>query len=103
VLRHKAVRLPRGLATADSVCSVVIPTVILPAALVGRWWFVPVAALGWAILIVATNATADAALFFGAAAFGGANAVVGVAVHKAVVVVARETHAAARAASRRFH
>lgn len=66
-----------------------IPTVLVPAAIVGRWWFVPIAALGWAVLIISTNSDADVSLFFGAAAFGGANAAVGVAVHKAVILLAR--------------
>ncbi len=79
-----------------------IPTVILPAALVGRWWFVPIAALGWAVLIVATTNNADADLFFGAAAFGAANATAGVAFHKAVALIARELRAAWRAAAGRF-
>jgi hypothetical protein len=67
----------------------VIPTVLLPAAIVGRLWFIPIAALGWAVLIVSTNSDADASLFFGAAAFAGANATAGVAVHKALVLLAR--------------
>jgi hypothetical protein len=67
----------------------VIPTVLSPAAIVGRWWFVPIAAVGWAVLIVSTNNDADVSLFFGEAAFGGANATAGVAVHKAVILLAR--------------
>jgi hypothetical protein len=63
--------------------------VVLPATIVGRWWFVPIAALGWAVLIVSTNSDADVSLFFGAAAFAGANATVGLAIHKAVVLLAR--------------
>jgi hypothetical protein len=63
--------------------------VVLPATIVGRWWFVPIAALGWAVLILSTNGHADVSLFFGAAAFAGANATVGVAIHKAVILLAR--------------
>ena len=80
-----------------------IPTVLVPAVLVGRWWFIPVAAVGWAILIVSTNASADVSLFFGAAAFGGANAAAGVGFHKAVVLIARALFSAGRAAVRRVH
>jgi hypothetical protein len=57
----------------------VIPTVLLAGLFVGRLWFVPVAAVAWAMLIVGMNDW-DAGLFLGAAAFGGANAAVGVAV-----------------------
>jgi hypothetical protein len=67
----------------------VIPTVLVPAAIVGRWWFAPLAALGWAVLIVSTNSDADLSLFFGAAVFAAANATAGVAVHKAVVLLRR--------------
>jgi hypothetical protein len=32
-----------------------IPIALLPGVLIGRWWFVPVAAAAWVALIVAVN------------------------------------------------
>ena len=53
-----------------------IPTVLLAAFLIGRWWSVPALALLWALLVVVT---ADAAVtgIPVALALGGANALAG--------------------------
>jgi Flp pilus assembly protein protease CpaA len=61
----------------------VIPTVLLPSFLIGRWWTIPIAALLWTVLLLATGTigTADIPL---AAALGAANAAVGVSVHQAL-------------------
>ena len=56
---------------------------------VGRWWAVAVAAIGWAIALVATGVVGldDSAL--GAAALAAVNATVGVAIHVGVTRVVR--------------
>jgi hypothetical protein len=79
----------------------VIPIVLAAAALVGRWWFVPLAAVAWASLIVMSNADPDVELFLGAAGFAAANAVVGVVFHKAAVSLVRKVIPASRATARR--
>jgi hypothetical protein len=61
----------------------VIPTVLIAGAVVGRWWFVAVAALAWAVLVVATG-DASANDFVAAFGFGAANAAVGIATHRVV-------------------
>jgi hypothetical protein len=61
----------------------VIPTVLLPSLLIGRWWAVPLAAAVWTALLLATG-TIGAEGIPGAAGFAVANAIVGVGVHQAV-------------------
>ena len=51
---------------------------------VGRWWFVPVGAAAWALLLLATG-VCTAECIPGALALGGANTLVGVAVRRSVV------------------
>jgi hypothetical protein len=63
----------------------VIPTVLLPALLIGRWWFLPVASVGWAVVVL-VDGSCDLGCSPGAAALGLANAFVGVLVHKAGVL-----------------
>jgi len=79
-----------------------IPTVLVPAALVGRWWFIPPVALGWAIVVVGTNAGASAGLFFAAAGMAAANAAVGVVFHKAVMWVVRGLRVGGRQTGRQL-
>ena len=57
-----------------------IPTLLLAGLIVGRWWFVFVAGVVWAALV-----HVDAVAF----GVGAANAAVGVAVHRAAVVLVR--------------
>jgi len=61
----------------------VIPTILLPSFLIGRWWTIPIAAVLWTVLLLATG-TIGAEDIPLAAAFGAANAAVGVAVHQAL-------------------
>jgi Flp pilus assembly protein protease CpaA len=61
----------------------VIPTILLPSFLVGRWWTIPIAAVLWTVLLLATG-TIGAADIPLAAGLGAANAAVGVAVHQAL-------------------
>jgi hypothetical protein len=62
----------------------VIPTILLPSFIIGRWWVIPAAAVIWAILLLATD-TIGAADIPGAAAFAAANATVGVVAHKVII------------------
>jgi hypothetical protein len=61
----------------------VIPTILLASFIIGRWWTIPIAAVVWTVLLLATGTigTADIPL---AAGLGAANAAVGVAVHQAL-------------------
>jgi Flp pilus assembly protein protease CpaA len=61
----------------------VIPTILLPSFLIGRWWTIPIAAVLWTVLLLATG-TIGAADIPLAAGLGAANAAVGVAVHQAL-------------------
>jgi hypothetical protein len=58
----------------------VIPTLLLAGLVVGRWWFIPVAGLAWAVVV-------DASVL--AFALGAANTAVGVAVHSAAFLLVR--------------
>jgi Flp pilus assembly protein protease CpaA len=59
----------------------VIPTILLPSFVIGRWWTIPIAAALWTVLLFATG-TIGAADIPLAAGLGAANAAVGVAVHQ---------------------
>jgi len=58
-----------------------IPTVLLPSFVVGRWWAVGAAALVWTVLLLATG-TIGAGGIPTAAALAAANAAVGVAARR---------------------
>jgi hypothetical protein len=60
-----------------------IPTILLPSFVIGRWWTIPIAALLWTVLLLATG-TIGAADIPASAGFAAANAAVGVAVHQAL-------------------
>jgi hypothetical protein len=66
----------------------VIPTILLPSFLIGRWWTIPIAAVLWTVLLLATG-TIGAADIPVAAGLAAANAAVGVAVHQALRALAR--------------
>jgi hypothetical protein len=57
-----------------------IPALLVAGLVVGRWWFVLIAGVVWAVLVDASVA---------AFALGAANAAVGVAVHRTVVLLLR--------------
>ncbi len=58
-----------------------IPTVLLPALLIGRWWVVPILALGWAVIV---GGDCDASCRVAAAGLAALNALVAVGVHQVV-------------------
>ncbi len=68
-----------------------IPTLLLAGLVVGRWWFVLVAAVVWPVLLVVDGVDTGPAWDFalGAGALAAANTAVGVAVHRAAVVLVR--------------
>ncbi len=66
-----------------------IPTAIVLGLVVGRWWAVAVAAIGWALALVATGVVALDEGAVGAASLAAANAMVGVAVHVGVTRAVR--------------
>ena len=59
-----------------------IPTLLLPALIIGRWWLIPIAAVVWPLLIADTCTTLDCRL--GAAVLAAVNAAVGVGVHQLI-------------------
>jgi hypothetical protein len=61
----------------------VIPTILLPSFIIGRWWVIPAATVIWAVVLLLTN-TIGAADIPGAAGFAAANATVGVVAHKVI-------------------
>lgn len=68
-----------------------IPTLILAGLVVGRWWFVPVAAVAFpAVLIVGdVGSASNFALALGGGVFGAANTAAGVAVHRMALALLR--------------
>ena len=68
-----------------------IPTMILFGVIFGRWWLITLftAALGWPLLLVATDVVGVNASLIGAAALAVANAGVGVLVHQGLLYVYR--------------
>jgi hypothetical protein len=66
----------------------VIPSILLPSVVIGRWWVIPAAAVFWAVLLLSTGiiGVADVPTAAGLAA---ANAAVGVAVHQAFRSIVR--------------
>jgi hypothetical protein len=62
----------------------VIPTVLVLAALIGRWWFVAVAAVAWPVVLF-VDGSCDLSCAPSALGLAGVNAGLGVLVHKGVV------------------
>ena len=68
-----------------------IPTLLLVGLVLGRWWriVIPAAAVGWALLLIATGVDSGLEFAAGAAALGAANVAVGVLVYQAVHLALR--------------
>jgi hypothetical protein len=64
----------------------VIPTLILVGLVFGRWWriVIPLAAVGWAVLLIATGVDGGFVFALGAAAIAIPNVTLGVLVHQAL-------------------
>jgi hypothetical protein len=69
-----------------------IPTILVVGLAVGRWWLLPVTAVAWVVLLLATGVIGLADIP-AAAGVALANAAVGVAVHKTVVWPFRQRRA----------
>ncbi|MDP8937863.1 MAG: hypothetical protein M3O23_09090 [Actinomycetota bacterium] len=69
-----------------------IRSLLVPAVLVGRWWLVPIAAVGWPLLLMANGVNTGGTWQFvlGAGALVAANVAVAVGLHRAVVRLCRE-------------
>lgn len=63
----------------------VIPTLLLVGLVLGRWWrvVIPVAAIGWAVLLIATGVDSGPSFAVAAALLGAVNVAVGVVVFQA--------------------
>jgi hypothetical protein len=63
-----------------------IPTVILVGLIFGRWWriVIPLAAVGWALLLIVTGVDSGFLFSLGAAAIAIPNVALGVLVHQAL-------------------
>jgi hypothetical protein len=61
----------------------VIPTVLVPAILIGRWWLLPVAVVAWPLMVLSIG-SCDLACSAVAGALAAMNTAVGVVVHKAL-------------------
>lgn len=63
-----------------------IPTLLLAGLVFGKWWriTIPVATIGWAVLLLADGTVSDLTNFAGAAWFGFINVTVGVLVFQGV-------------------
>ena len=61
-----------------------IPTLILVGLIFGRWWriVIPLAAIGWAVLLIVTGADSGFVFALGAAALAIPNVALGVLVHR---------------------
>ena len=75
----------------------VIPTVLLIGLLFGHWWkiTIPVAVLGWPILLIATGVDSGFQFVMGAGSFAAANVAVGVLVYQAIRLIARRVSVSA--------
>jgi len=69
----------------------VIPTLILLGLVLGRWWrfVIPLAAVGWPILLLVTGVDRGLDFVVGASAFAFANVVVGVLLYQVVAGAGR--------------
>ena len=63
-----------------------IPTLILVGLVFGRWWriVIPLAAIGWAVLLIVTGVDSGFVFALGAAAIAMPNVALGVLVHRAL-------------------
>ena len=61
-----------------------IPTLILVGLIFGRWWriAIPLAAVGWAVLLIVTGVDSGFVFALGAAALAIPNVALGVLVHR---------------------
>jgi hypothetical protein len=77
----------------------VIPTLILVGLIFGRWWriVIPLAAVGWAVLLIVTGVDSGFVFALGAAAIAIPNVAFGVLVHQALWLLVRRATTTAQA------
>lgn len=61
-----------------------LPIILIPAVVIGRWWTVIAASVLWPILLVGTLDAWQISTLLGGAVLAAVNAVVGVAVHQMI-------------------
>jgi hypothetical protein len=71
-----------------------IPTVIVVGLVVGRWWVLAIAAVGWVVVLAAAGITGDGGSLAVGAGLAVANGGVGVAIHKVFAASFRALQAA---------
>jgi hypothetical protein len=76
----------------------VIPTLILFGLVFGRWWLATliVSAIGWPVLLIATDVESGIAFVIGAGTLAVANAGVGILIHRALWLLVRGVTSAGR-------
>ena len=76
-----------------------IPTLIVVGLVFGRWWriVIPGAAVGWAVLLIATGVDSGFAFALGAVVIAIPNVALGVLVHQALLLLARRVTTAVQA------
>ncbi len=75
-----------------------IPTLILVGLIFGRWWriVIPLAAVGWAVLLIVTGVDSGLVFALGAAAFAIPNVALGVLVHRVLWQLVRRVRTPAQ-------
>lgn len=75
-----------------------IPTLLLTGLVLGRWWkiTVPIAVLGWPVILIATGVDSGFGFAVAAALFAAANVVVGVLSYQGLRFIARRVTSSAR-------
>jgi hypothetical protein len=71
----------------------VIPIAFFVGLAVGRWWFLPVAAIGWTIVLVAFGIAGDWRTIVVGADLAVVNAAIGVALHRGLAAAFRVARA----------
>ena len=84
-----------GSRTAGSSVGTVVPYLVLPGALIGRWWVVALAALLWPAFLLVTDVGSGPKFAIGTGALGAANTAVGVGVHNLFARLLRRSSLAA--------
>ena len=75
-----------------------IPTLILIGLIFGRWWRIvmPLAAVGWAVLLIVTGVDSGLVFALGAVAIAIPNVALGVLVHRVLWQLVRRVRTAAQ-------
>jgi len=66
-----------------------IPTLLLPGLVIGRWWLVPIAAVGWPVMLILDGIGTGWAFGASAGALAAANVGIAVALHRGAALLIR--------------